>query len=1250
MTERRATTSISVGSIGGVLSLAAEAWFLVRTLHTATFISLSPPVDAPAAPERPAVRCAAGRHAMDNSDRSGLDIRLLGPATVAVDGREIAIGSPKQRVVLAMLALSRRVTVDAFADELWRETPPASVAATVQTLVSRLRKALADAGADLAIRYEPGAYALEVDPGCVDVHRFHQAVAEGRRALEGDRPDDAADHLRRALALWRGPALEEFSERDFARLAASRLDEARVAAGEDLTDAELAAGRPSAALEVLAPLITAHPFRERLRAQQMTALYRLGRQADALASYQELRRILSDELGLDPSPALRELERAILQQSASLGLEAARPPREAAPESPTEGTLAFLFTDIEASTGRWEGGRAAMSADLASHDAVLSEAVAAHSGRVFTHTGDGLGAAFPTAVAALGAAIDGQLALAGVGWRGTAPLRVRMAIHVGAAEARAGTFLGPTLNRVARLLDEAAGGEIVCSQAAAALVSDDLPEPVTLVDLGDRQLEGLSRPERVWQVTHAALPVVRPPTPPPADAASFPLTTFVGREAELAELCELLPETRLLTIAGVGGAGKTRLALELAARMSKHFDDGHAVVELASVTEARLLAPGILSALGVEGVAPAVAEEQLLHVLARRRLLLVLDNCEHVLEPVAALAHRLLGRCDTVTLLATSREVLSVPGETVWMAPGLSLPPAGAVTEDDLEGSDAASLFVTRARTARPGFGATSANAAAVASICRRLDGLPLALELAAARVRVLGVAEIAERLDDRFRLLTGGPRSSPARHQTLRAAMEWSFELLAAAERQLLVRLGVFPQSFDLAAATAVAGEGKDELDVLDLLARLIDKSLIVPEGAAATARYRLLETVRQYGAEVLAASGDEADVRRVHRRHFVDWIKRTFRPGDNNRPGWLHAVNSERENCNAALTDALADGDMESTAILVAGTYGVWFWWSSFPEIIERIDPKDLRCTDPSLMIEAHLGVFWAGFMSGRQDWVAADRIFRQALAHADEEGGGWEQGWLRYLLGYAARSQGDVTGARQWQEAARDRLTAETKYDAFPHFELGWIDMTEDAIGGALAHFRDGLALIDGTPGEELMELHIRAALALAEAAHGDAAEALAHARTAVETARRIGVPGLLGMALIRAAETATVAGAPQRSDLAEALQLLWDQASPRWVAAALTLAALHQESAGAPEVAARLLGGAAAIAEAMGEKPQPLPVIARLVAAAEARLAGVLGPQGLAQYLAAGRSTSVPGLLQTALAGVRAQAQPVAPKAL
>ncbi|MGH9010783.1 MAG: BTAD domain-containing putative transcriptional regulator, partial [Acidimicrobiia bacterium] len=368
-----------------------------------------------------------------------LEIRLLGPVSLSVGGHEMGIGSPKQRVILAMLALSPRVTVDAIADALWRDTPPASVAATVHTLVSRLRRTLQEAGSDITIRSEGAGYVMDLHPERVDVNRFDAAVAAGRRCLADGRTAEAARWLREALSLWRGPALEDVSDRDFARVTATRLDEARLRAAEELAEAELASGAPAAALEMIEPLIARYPFHERLRGQEMLALYRLGRQADALAAFQALRSCLAEELGLEPTPALVALERQILLQDPELV-----PPSD---QGALAGTLVFLFTDIEASTSRWECDPAAMAADLARHDELLGGAIAAYGGRRFTHTGDGLGATFPTATLAIAAAVEGQVALAGATWRGAAPLRVRMGVHAGAAEARAGTFLGPTLNR-----------------------------------------------------------------------------------------------------------------------------------------------------------------------------------------------------------------------------------------------------------------------------------------------------------------------------------------------------------------------------------------------------------------------------------------------------------------------------------------------------------------------------------------------------------------------------------------------------------------------------------------------------------------------------------------------------------------------------------------------------------------------------------------------------------------------------------
>jgi len=1182
---------------------------------------------------------------MDVTDVQRVDIRVLGPLSVAVNGRTVAISSPKQRAVLAMLALHRRVSVAALADELWRETPPASLAATVHTLVSRLRRALVAAGSGLTISADGGVYVMDAEPDQVDVHRFHALAAEGRAAREVGSPAEAARCFRQALALWRGPALADLVDRDFARVAAVRLDEARLDVAEDLADAELAAGRPAAALDTVEPLTRDHPFRERLRGLQMLSLYRLGRQAEALAAYQDLRRTLAEELGLEPTSALQVLERQILQQSPELDQPApaattTAPPVTSAPPDSC-GTLTFLFTDIEASTWLWEGDRAAMASDLARHDAVLKEAVAAHHGRQFAHTGDGLGAAFPTVADALGAAIAGQRELSRIAWRGVAPLRVRMAIHAGTAEARAGTFFGPNLNRAARLLDLAAGGQILCSQAAADLGQDELPAGATLVDFGERRLAGLSRPERVWQVAHPALADASAVTAAPARRQEA-LTSFVGREAELAELSALLRGTRLLTISGVGGAGKTRLALALADRMDKHYADGTRIVELATVRDDRPLADDVLSALGAGGGGRSggvAAEDQLCQVLGDRQLLLVLDNCEHVLDAATALVDTVLRRCPAVTVLATSREVLSVPGETTWAAPGLSLPPAEATGVDDLDGSDAAALFVVRARTAQPGFGPSPSNAGAISRICHRLDGIPLAVELAASRVRVLGVPELADRLDDRLRLLTSGPRSAPARHQTLRAAMDWSFDLLTETEQRLLRRLSVFPQDFDLEAATAVAGDDADPIDVLDLLARLIDKSLVVPDGMADTARYRLLETVRQYAAEKLGAAGEADAARGRHRRHFVGRILAADRAGTGLfDPQWAQHTAIDGENYNAALASGLVAGDLEAATVILAGRGVSWFWGAAVPTAVDSIDPEALTAADPSFHVAGLLSLGVAGIQSGRWTVETAVPIYERALAIAEERGTPADEGFACTMLGYVALGRGDTRAARTWMERAVPCFADIPVAQYYAQHELGWIELTEGNTAAARQHFESSLTVLELRSGSENPMAHLRAAVALCEAADGNGARALTLARQALDESRQIALPRIEVMALIRVSEVAALSGGPIGAELVEALHLLRRQGGLRWVAAALTMAALSHEADGRPDTAARLLGGAGRVAEMLAEDPLPLAPVAALVTAMRQRIEAALGAAASAAAETAGGRLPVPALLDLALDGL------------
>ncbi|MGH9008822.1 MAG: BTAD domain-containing putative transcriptional regulator, partial [Acidimicrobiia bacterium] len=552
---------------------------------------------------------------------------------------------------------------DVLAEELWGEHPPASVAAAVQTLVYRLRRALAAAGVSesAGLRVTGSGYLLDVDAVRFDSHRFEELSAHGRRALATGDLAGGAGLFRQALALWRGPALGDFADRSFARIEAGRLNEARLEVVEELADAELAAGQPTAALALLEPHLAEHPLREQAWGRLMVALYRLGRQAEALRAYQDVRRLLAEELGLEPTPALRQLEQQILEQSPELERRGA-----VLVEAPTPGradTFAFLFTDIEASTRRWEGDQEAMASDLARHDEIMRPTVEAHHGHLFAHTGDGLGAAFPTASDALAAAVAGQRALLDQKWLAETPLRVRMALHAGAAEPRQGTYFGPTLNRVARLLDMAGAGQIVCSGAAADLARDQLPAGVTLVDLGEHRLADLTRPERLYQATHPELPsdlgVVRGPEAR-HDNLPVAVTSFIGRHRELDELKKLLAISRLLTLTGVGGAGKTRLGLRLAADVRDRFPDGVWLVELGSISDPSLVAGETMAALGILvsglGLETTAPEERLCDYLRLRSTLLIFDTCEHVLKPVSELVRTVLVNCPGVTVLATSRE------------------------------------------------------------------------------------------------------------------------------------------------------------------------------------------------------------------------------------------------------------------------------------------------------------------------------------------------------------------------------------------------------------------------------------------------------------------------------------------------------------------------------------------------------------------------------------------------------------------
>jgi predicted ATPase/class 3 adenylate cyclase len=591
----------------------------------------------------------------------------------------------------------------------------------------------------------------------------------------------------------------------------------------------------------------------------------------------------------------------------------------------------FLLTDIEGSTRLWEEHPGAMGEALAAHDRLLRAAVQHAGGRVVKTTGDGLLAAFETAPAGLSAAISAQVALDATPWDETGPLRVRMAIHSGLAEVRDGDYFGPALNRTARLLAIGHGGQILTSAIAAALAQDGLPDGAELLDRGSHRLRDLDRPEQVFQVVVAGLRRDFPPLRSMSTRRSnlpVQLTSFVGRERELADVVALLGRHRLVTLIGTGGTGKTRLMLEAAGRMEGRLADGVWLAELAPLGDPLQLAPELARALGVPELPGQPAFETVAQFLVGKELLLLLDNAEHLIDPVADLAGRLLAVAPGLRILATSREALAVPGEAVVQVLSLACPPArdrlhvqpeapSAAEIEAAKATEAVRLFAERASAVLPQFELTSANVDAVGEICRRLDGIPLAIELAAARVSAMSPEDIARRLGDRFRLLAGGRRTAVPRQQTLHALIDWSWELLGDDDRRLLRRLSVFAGGWTADAAAAVScdeqpapGEPPSAAAVtetLDGLTRLVDRSMVLVDRGATT-RYRMLETIRQYARERLIESGEAATIADCHLAWAVG-LAETSAAGLKGPAmvDWLDRLDAELENLGTALEWAL-------------------------------------------------------------------------------------------------------------------------------------------------------------------------------------------------------------------------------------------------------------------------------------------------------------------------------------------------------
>jgi predicted ATPase/class 3 adenylate cyclase len=740
------------------------------------------------------------------------------------------------------------------------------------------------------------------------------------------------------------------------------------------------------------------------------------------------------------------------------------------------GTVTFLFTDIEGSTRLWESVPDAMRTALARHEVIVRGAIEAQGGYVFAMSGDGFAAAFARPPDAIAAAEAAQAALCAEVWPEGAMVRVRMGLHTGVVEEREGNYFGPAVNRAARIMAAGHGGQVLVSAATAGVAG-----AAGLVDLGEHTFAGLGSPERVYQTGEGSFPPLRSVGAVPSNLPAE-RSVFVGRERELGVVSGLVRSAHVVTLTGVGGVGKTRLAIQAAAGLTPEFPDGVWLAELAPLIDSALVASAVASAVGASVAGGLEATEAVCRFLGRRRALVVLDNCEHVIEAAAALVDRLLGAAPRLRVLATSREALDVAGESTWRVPSLSLDEGG-------EG-DALALFAERATQAHPGLSLSDliTREAAVA-VCRRLDGIPLAIELAAARAKVLSVDQIAAHLDQRFRLLTRGGRTAVPRQQTLRGAIDWSYELLAAPERSLLDTLGVFAGEFDLAAVAAVAS--LDEFEALDLVEQLVAKSMV--EADPSRNRYRLLETLRQYAWDRLVAAGRLGEARDAHAACFAALVgEQAKRQGEGGEQvAALDRLEADYDNLRAALA------------------------W-----LIEQ-----RRADDAARMARRLIGLFNIRHPREGFAW------FQQVAAIAGNLPAR-SQARLLADTAYAAMTAGDLDGEVSYAGKAID--VGGDDAPAVAHWLLGFRDRRGPLpdYAAAAGHFRRAIVTAAAT-GDLTTEALAVAFLGEAVAFLGEVDEVRRRIPEAIERAERLGNPTILAAVFANAGDALARIGATEEA---------------------------------------------------------------------------------------------------------------------
>jgi len=988
-----------------------------------------------------------------------VEFRILGSVEVADGGLVRDLGGLRERTLLARLLLAggQVVSADRLADDLWAGQPPPHYLATLRVYISRLRRALGS-GSDAVATYPPG-YRLVLADGELDAQRFEALVAAAGGDMAAGRPEAAAARLREALGLWRGPALSDVADFEFAQADVSRLEEARLAAIEDRVEADLACGRHAALASELEGLVAAHPLRERLCGQRVLALYRCGRQADALQAYQDLRDRLADELGIDPNPALARQQEAILRQEPALD------------------------------------------------------------------------------------------------WRPAEPA--------------------------------AAGPDPAGGPAPAAEPQAPPPGP-------------------------AAGPAARPgPGWLPAET-----TSFIGRESELATIEDLLGLSRLLTLTGPGGSGKTRLALKAGELATGRYPGGVWLVELAPVTGPDLVTAVAASALGIREEPGQPLSDTIAAHLRDRAALLILDNCEHVLDAAASLVTGLLRQCPSLRVLATSQSRLNVAGEATWPVPPLTLPPAAERDPRVVAESEAARLFCDRAGLARPGFLLAEGNAGAVSEICRRLDGIPLALELAAARLNALTARQLAARLDDRFRLLSGGSRGALPRHRTLQAAIEWSHDLLSEAERVCFRRLAVFAGGCTLEAAEAVLADGGlGAGEVFDTVTALVDRSLLTTEERYGSMRYGMLESVHQFARGQLAQAGEQEELGRRHLAWLLGYAGQADLDGPD-QEAWLDLLEADLENMRAGLEWGLAQPGAEQ-ALELAGALAPFWQVRGHASLGRRWLDSALAAAGPRAGPRLRaIALDGAGQLAGVQSDFEAQRSLQQESL-AIWRGLGDDVGTASTLgdLGAVAHLRSDYPAAQAMYSEALDlaRRAGESSVMARCLSGLGRLALHTGDQARATAYYTESMSRFRAA-GDLRRATVILGNLGVVAFNECDFDLAAARLTEHLANARKLGDRKLIGGALTNLGTVLQNTGDPDRGAHlhAEALALAEQVGDRRLASVALTnlgLAALaRKDYPAARSFHARSLEHA----EAIGER--------RSIAECLEEMAGVDAAAGLAQRAA------------------------------